>query len=124
MTMHGSAAPTTARGDLTSPAQGAGSPEVSCPADDIAARRRRELESLAKHVHTQHPDIPMDTVVSMLEREYRDLEQSRIQAFRVIFAERAVRRRLTAATGQASPCLPRLPPASSIRTTTPETHCP
>jgi hypothetical protein len=67
----------------------------------LDARQQRDLGSLAHRLHENHPDVPLSVLTQMVESEFAQLAQSRVQSFRMILIERAVRRRLASAHDRA-----------------------
>lgn len=59
-----------------------------------SGRHEREVAALAIGLHELRPDVPMPVLEAMIEEAYERLGASRVQGFRMILAERSVRRRL------------------------------
>ncbi len=72
------------------------------PVDGVSARHQREITLLAQHLRKHHPAVPLPEITSMVEDELAALAGSRVQGFRMILAERAVRRRLASEGERAS----------------------
>lgn len=77
------------------PGDAAGTAEAHATADSaISARDEREIAFLARRLHERHLDVSMAEMTSIVEHEYMELAHARVQGFRMILTERAVRRRL------------------------------
>ena len=58
-------------------------------------RYQRECDLLACRLHEAHPGVPLPTILDLVDTASGDLAGARVQAFRLILVERAVRRRLS-----------------------------
>lgn len=54
----------------------------------------RELRSLAERVHRDHPGVSLEVITELARDEHDQLARARVQTFRAILTERAVRRRV------------------------------
>ena len=60
----------------------------------VAARFGLECERLARRIHQERPDVTLAVLSELVERASDDLADARVQSFRLILVERAVRREL------------------------------
>jgi hypothetical protein len=83
---------------LTDPPAGAPGGETLIEAARETAPRGEavELARLARHLGEQHPEVSADTLSALVEHADDALADARVQNFRLILVERAVRRELAA----------------------------
>ena len=55
-----------------------------------------EIDRLVLILRERYPDVAIETITSLIEQAHAELAGSRIQSFRMVLTERAVRRRLLA----------------------------
>ncbi len=60
----------------------------------VTDRFRLECELLARRMHDEHPEVPLARISDLVERASDDLAGSKVQSFKLILVERAVRREL------------------------------
>jgi hypothetical protein len=77
------------------------SSEIDHPPVDLPAQERHEINRLALRMHGHHPHLSLATVTALVEQAYAELAGARVQSFRMILTERAVRRRLVSSTRRA-----------------------
>ena len=82
-----------------------------------SAPAERERAFLADRLHRRHPEVPPPVIARLVDQEHAALGPSRVQRFRLVLTERAVRRRLRS-LGSAGPAEPTAvaPPAPTPHT--------
>lgn len=66
------------------------------PTIDRIDRHERECASLARRMHRDHPEVPLGDIRALTDQVNDELAEARVQSFRLILVERAVRCRLAA----------------------------
>ena len=77
------------------------SSEIGRPPVALTAQERHEINTLALRIGEHHPDLSLATVTALVEQAHAELDGAKVQSFRMILTERAVRRRLAPGPGRA-----------------------
>ena len=74
---------------------------IDRPPVALTAHERHEINTLALRMQEHHRHLSLAAITAFVEQAHLDLAGSRVQSFRMILTERAVRRRLASASGRA-----------------------
>lgn len=69
---------------------------VSLPSPQL-----NDMRLMALRICERHPDTSLATVTALVEQAHAELAGAKVQSFRMILTERAVRRRLASAPARA-----------------------